>query len=285
MRQVVIVCLRDLQLVSHPALPALFAVARLGVVRTLDARGPVVRTRFAEDDLPRAHLVLLGPDRAQGLDLGQRRQRRGRRRGRQPVQQPLPIGADGGLQLGLLLVTQPLGHATRSIAFFPGRRDGRPRPGGVGGQQGPHGQPQRLDHQFEPVQLPYFGQHRGAVRALAAPPFEQAQVLQLAQHRLKNPRLGLVLAYPIPKLAQHAEIEPGVVQGQMQGVLPVQAQPHRLGGLAIRLVLQRLEDRHQRQIHGRQGRLPLGRIQIRIVGLVVLVVELVAHQTIGTGGR
>lgn len=64
------------------------------------------------------------------------------------------------------------------------------------------------------------------------------------------------------ELTEDRGIKASITQLQSQGVLPIDATAHRLGGLSIRESLQKLEDRHQRQPPGSLGGLPDRREQI-----------------------
>lgn len=128
MRQPFIVRLGDLQFVPDPLLIVLLTPARFRIMRTLDARFPIIRPRLPKDYRAISYFVLLPPDRAQDLDFWQLTQppRRGRRS--QPFQQPLPILPRLGLQHRPLALVQPLRHAPLPIPLFPRWRHRRTCP-------------------------------------------------------------------------------------------------------------------------------------------------------------
>ena len=113
---------------------------------------------------------------------------------------------------------------------------------------------------------------------------EQAQRDQLHEHLVEDPRLGAVAEQALAEVAQYSGIEPIGVEGQVQGILPLQVNLDRLGGLAVGQVLQRLEHQHQCDQHRRDRRATLFMVQVGEVLVVVVLVEQVADQLVGVIG-
>ena len=79
------------------------------------------------------------------------------------------------------------------------------------------------------------------------------------------------------ELAEHAEVKARVGQLEAEGVCPVDAGAHRIGGLPVTEVLQELEHRHKRQSpRGQAGLAPSG-VETAEVLVRVERVELVAQ--------
>ena len=115
--------------------------------------------------------------------------------------------------------------------------------------------PQGLSDQFEPVEHLNRRQHMRRIGALTAPWLDQARLLERRQQRLEQHRLGTRSDEARAELAQDRRIETGVLQLQAEGVFPVDAPAHRVGGLAIRQPFRELEDRHQGELRRGDRRL------------------------------
>lgn len=81
----------------------------------------------------------------------------------------------------------------------------------------------------------------------AAPGFEEAALGAGSQQPVEGQVLGGAGEQPRPELGQPREGEAGIGQVQAQGVRPVDAGAHRLGGLPVRESLRERHHRHQRQ--------------------------------------
>ncbi len=103
----------------------------------------------------------------------------------------------------------------------------------------------------------------GRISALFATRLEPALRLALLQQPLEEPLTGLMGYEAGAELTEDRGIKPGITQLQSQGVLPIDATAHRLGGLSVRESLQKLEDRDQRQPPGSLGGLSDRREHIR----------------------
>ena len=89
------------------------------------------------------------------------------------------------------------------------------------------------------------------------------------QQRLEQHRLGTRGDKAVAEFAQHRRIEPRVVQLQAEGIFPVDAPAHRVGGLPVREPLGELEDGRQGQLRGGDRRLArlgeeVGELRVRI---------------------
>jgi hypothetical protein len=83
------------------------------------------------------------------------------------------------------------------------------------------------------------------------------------QQRVEQQSLGGAVHQPGAELAQHSAVEAGIGEFESAHVLPVDAGPHRVGGLAIGQVFGVLEEGDQRQPPGHFRRLPTRRQQRR----------------------
>jgi hypothetical protein len=91
------------------------------------------------------------------------------------------------------------------------------------------------------------------VGALPAPRSDQFKFAASVQEGVQELLFGLAVDQAGPELAHDGVIESGIGQFQAEGVLPVDAAPDGVGGLAIGEALDVLEDRGQRQPGGRGG--------------------------------
>ncbi len=282
MGQPFVIRLRDLHFVTNPALLSLLAVARFRVVGCNNLGLAVVRAGCFEDHLSFDHLELLLPDGGQHLHLRELTQVRRRALRLQPFQQPLPILTDFGRQRRPLILAQLRRDATLTVASFPGRWYALLRPVRVVLQHSPQRQPQCLYHQLQTVEITHLGQDGHTIATLPPTPLDQAHCLQLLQQLLEDPGFGSVLYQPIPKLTQHAKVKTRVIQGQVQRILPVNPYPQRFSRRSIRQVLHILKGGHEGQNDGRNGRLPFSRIQFDKVRLIILLIQPIPNQAIGT---
>lgn len=86
---------------------------------------------------------------------------------------------------------------------------------------------------FQAVEQPDRGQHMGRISALSPARFHPSLGLELGQHVIQQARFQTALAQPIAIFAQDRIVEPRVRQLLAQGVFPINAPPHRIGGLAV----------------------------------------------------
>jgi len=112
-----------------------------------------------------------------------------------------------------------------------------------------------LPDQLAPIEHVDRRQHMRRIRALAAPRLDQPRRLERRQQRLEQRRLGTRRDEAVAEFAEHRRVEPRVVQLQAEGIFPVDAPAHRIGGLAIAQSLGEREDRRQRQLRGGDRRL------------------------------
>ena len=241
-------------LVTRPAGSALDPVAGVEVVRggqPLAARREVVA-------LPPAHpllvpVVLLGPGAAQGLDRRDLPQP-GRGLGRaNSVQQHEAVPADlpGPLPAGIFSLGEPVAIDPGPVAVRPPGVDQRGKPAGGGCGQGFQRRPQRLAHEFHPVQHTHRGQHVRGVSPLPSASAQQPGTRQPRQHHIQDLLFQPMVDQPGPEVPQDSEIEARIIQLQAEQELPVQPGPHLVGGLPVRQPLRVLQHRHQRQRPGR----------------------------------
>ena len=160
----------------------------------------------------------------------------------------VPAVPRGQVRAPGLAVRQPEGIDPLPVDLLPGRVDHAGQPARRGGGQRLQRRPDRLPGQLQPVQVPDPPQHMSGVGPLPHPGPDQAELAQPGQQRLQQRRLHPAFDQPGPELAQHAEIEPLIVQLQAQAVLPVQPAPHRIGGLPVGQVPGELQYRDHRQL-------------------------------------
>ena len=81
----------------------------------------------------------------------------------------------------------------------------------------------------------------------------------MLQHGIQQQVLGPTRDEAGAELAEHAEVKAGVGELEPEGIFPVDAGAHGIGGLPITEVLQELEHRHKRQSpRGQAGLAPSG---------------------------
>ena len=198
------------------------------------------------------------PDRPQRRDRRQGRQRRRCSRGVQRSEELKAVVADLagiGLARGCGL-GQPEILDAAAVAFIPGGRGEGAQPIGLGRGDRVEGGAQRLAQELEPVQLAHGGEDVGGIGALPAAGLEQAVGAARLEHPLQQALLGAAGEQAAAEVAQKAEVEAGVAQLQVEQILPVDARPHRLGGLAIAQPLAELQERDQGQAPGRAAGAP-----------------------------
>ena len=85
------------------------------------------------------------------------------------------------------------------------------------------------------------------VGALPSASHHETALSEALQHAIEEERLGVALHETAPELAQHRVVESGIGQLQRERILPIDARTDRVSGLAVREILQELEDRDQSQ--------------------------------------
>ena len=193
---------------------------------------------------------LLDPDPAQRLHRGQAGQPARRARVVDLPQQVVTVPAisHGQVRALGLAVRQPERIDPLPVHLLPGRVDDTGQPARRRGRQRLQRRPDRLPGQLHPVQVPAPAQDVSGIGPLPHPRPYQAQPAQPGQQRLQQRRLPPAGHQPGPEPAQHAEIEPLIVQLQAEAVLPVQPAPHRISGLPVGQVPGELQHRHHRQL-------------------------------------
>jgi hypothetical protein len=72
-----------------------------------------------------------------------------------------------------------------------------------------------------------------AVGALTAPRLDQAARLEVHEHLVEQPILGITSQKAPPKLGEYTEMEAGVIELEAECVLPVDARAHGVGSLPV----------------------------------------------------
>jgi hypothetical protein len=109
---------------------------------------------------------------------------------------------------------------------------------------------------------------------------EQAAGAARFEHPLQQALVRAAGEQAAAELAQDAEVEAGVAQLQAEQIFPVDARPHRVGGLAVAQPFAELQERHQRQSPRRVGRLPALGIKIIEVAVRKDRAEVVAQRQV-----
>jgi hypothetical protein len=189
-----------------------------------------------------------------------------------PLRQLLPLGVAPGKPVLL--------HA-RAVALVPLRGRPTPEPLRSHGGQGVQGRPERLAYALEAPHRLDRGQHVRRVGTLFAARLEEAASLAFFEQLLQQRMLGPALQQPRAELAQNGEVEAGVFEFQAEGVLPVDARAHGVGGLPVREALGELHHAHQDQPPRGQGRLPAPREEAGEVLVLPHDPQLVPHPSVG----
>lgn len=101
-------------------------------------------------------------------------------------------------------------------------------------------------------------QYVRGVGALAATDFEQPHRLKVAEDGGKEARFCFVGKQALAELHQDSRVKAFIVEGPMERVLPVQPRLKSVDCGAVGQFFELLEDRHEGQQHGGEGRLALG---------------------------
>src|SRR5262249_5396989 len=110
---------------------------------------------------------------------------------------------------------------------------------------------------------------------------EQAAVLARRKHLVQQEPLSPGGGEAGAELREGGEVEPGVVELEPEGVLPVDAAADGVGGLAIGEVLGELQDGDQGELPGGQCGLPAPGVEGGEVGVAEDGSELVAEAEVG----
>jgi hypothetical protein len=121
----------------------------------------------------------------------------------------------------------------------------------------------------------------GGIGAFLPAGLEQAVRAARLEHPLQQALFGASSEQAAAEVAQDAEVEAGVAQLQVEQILPVDARPHRLGGLAVTQPLAELQERHQGQPPGRVGRPAALGIEVSAVRVGKDRAEVVAQRQVG----
>ena len=117
------------------------------------------------------------------------------------------------------------------------------------------GRAQGLPEEFEAVEHPDGSPHMRRIRPLLSVRCEDAKRLTVTQQFLQQQFFGLPGQEAVTKRAERGEMKAGVSQRQPKEILPVNAGPDGVGGLAIGQRLAKLHNGYERQPPRRQGRL------------------------------
>jgi hypothetical protein len=143
----------------------------------------------------------------------------------------------------------------RGVHLLPSRVDHAGQPGRMRNRQGLQHRPQGLPGQLQPVQVPDRSQHMGGVGPYPTPRLDQPLADQPFQQRIQRQPDQVLTHQPVTELAQHARVEPRVLQLHTDGVLPGDPVPDRLGSLPVGQVLRELQHRDDHQLGRRDPRL------------------------------
>ena len=107
-----------------------------------------------------------------------------------------------------------------------------------------------LQDTFQTVQGADRREDMGRIGPLGAPRLDPAARFAGRQEGVQKPLGGVMGEQAFPKIVQQREIEAGVVQVEAQGIFPIHAAAHGIGGLAVGESFNVLHDHNQRQAPG-----------------------------------
>lgn len=162
-------------------------------------------------------------------------------RGHQPP--GLGQGITRGFGIGQAIFVNTASIAVIPLGGYPGLE-----PGGGARRQGI----ERVAHGFadalEPIEHVNGGQDVGGISSLAAFGLDQSLRFEQQEHLFKDTLFGTSSKQAGAKVAEHGGIKAGVSQFEGQGILPVNARTHRVGGLAVGQVLGKLHYGDEREL-------------------------------------
>ncbi len=124
-----------------------------------------------------------------------------------------------------------------------------------------------------------------AVGALAASRLQEPRLARGVKHAGEQALASLAAEQPTAELAQDAVVEAGVGEVKGEQVFPIDARPHRVGGLPVGEPFAELHQRDPGQPPGRVGRLAERRVEVPKGGIVEQGAEPVAHEQVGVAAR
>ena len=113
--------------------------------------------------------------------------------------------------------------------------------------------------------------------ALLAARLDEIAGLEVVEHAIEQQMLGLAGDKPLAELGKSAEVKAGIGQFEPERRRPVDPGAHRIRGLAVAQMLEKLEHRDQRQSPRRQSRLAAHREEGREIGVALKRAELVTQ--------
>jgi hypothetical protein len=94
-------------------------------------------------------------------------------------------------------------------------------------------QPQGFQHAFKAVARTNGRQHMRRIGPLGAARLDPAPRFARRQEGIQEPLGGVMGEQPFPKIVQQCAIEARVGPGEAQGIFPIHAAAHGIGGLAV----------------------------------------------------
>jgi hypothetical protein len=104
----------------------------------------------------------------------------------------------------------------------------------------------------------------------------------MRQDGVEDARFGLVRKKAVAEVAQNAEVEAGVVEREVQRVLPSEVGEHCVGSATVGLIFERLEHEDEGEQNGRGSRAAFDVIQVGEILVVVELEQRVAEEAVGT---
>jgi hypothetical protein len=104
----------------------------------------------------------------------------------------------------------------------------------------------RFQDTFQPVQRADHCQDMGGISPLGATGFDPAPRFAGGQEGIEEPLAARMGQHATAKIVQQREVEAGIRQFQAEGILPIHAAAHSIGGLAIGEPFDVLHHYHQR---------------------------------------
>jgi hypothetical protein len=131
--------------------------------------------------------------------------------------------------------------------------------------------PQRLEDSFEPVEGAHGREDVRRIGPLGPPRLDPSPRFADSEKCIEETLGGVMHEEPVAEIVQQSKVKTWVVQVKAQGIFPIHATAHGIGGLPVSEPFDRLHHHDQRQTpEGYFHRTPLGRIEI---GKELIVIE------------
>ena len=157
----------------------------------------------------------------------------------------------------------------------------------LGGDEGKgvEGRAHRLAHRFEPVKRAYSVQDMRRIGALGSTLLEQPASFDQRDHFLEHPLFSFMSEQASTEVSKHAGVKGLSIEGQVEGVLPVEPRGDSAHCCSIRPVFEALKDGDEGKQDRGNGGLALSMIEVGELLIMELLVETVADQAVGAVWR